>query len=261
MSDRSRRRAPPALRPLAATAGVTFRGFFHDRSLIAALALVLASLGFAAVLSSASVGSGERLAADIGWAAAGLFGWLLALSYGSGLADRGGVLGPVELARPVSASLLLAGRFLGLGAGLAAYAGLATLALLVWLASAYGAAAEAAVVSGWLLLLRLLVVLALAVFFSALVHPAAAATLAAAAAAAGWFSGSLPPAPPLSYLQPLSAAARLLLPDLSILEPVSSPNFAALVRPTLYAILYSAGTMAAALVLFPRLARRSRAPH
>ena len=250
------------LRPLGATAAVTLRGALEGGGLAAAFALVLASLAFGAALGGASLGSEERLVADIGWAAAGLMGWLLALTQGSGLADRGGVLGPSELARPVSWPLLLAGRFLGLALALGAYAALATAALLVVLGAGYGAAPAPVLAAGWLLLLRLVVLLSISVLFAALLRPAVAATLAAAAGAAGWFSGSLPPLENPDAPALLAAAARFLLPDFRSLAAVpgagetASGVLAALAWPTLHAALYSAGTILAALVLFPFFARR-----
>lgn len=281
MTGALRRRAVAAAGPVAATVAVTLRGFLHDRGPIAALALLVPSLLLGSALASTSVGSAARLTADFGWAAAGLFGWLLALAHGSGLADRGGVLGPSELARPLSPSLLLAGRFLGLGAGLGGYAAFSTAVLLVWLSWGHGVAPAAVVSAGWLLLLRLLVVLSLAVFFFTLARPVAAASLAAAAGGAGWFTGSLPPLGGPSLVAPLSTAARFLLPDFRALEPAFPSAFsfpsetaialtettgsefalfesvAALGWPTLYAALYAAGALLAALAIFPGLRRRS----
>ena len=245
-----------AIRVLAATAAVTLRGFLRDRSVLAALILTVLAPALGAALSAASVGSRERLTEDLGWAAAGMLGWLLALAHGSGLADRGGVLGAFALSRPVSPSLLLAGRFLGLLAGLSAYAALGTGVLALWLFWPVGTASPALFGTGWLLLLRLAVVLALGLLFFTVLRPAAAAPGAAAVAAAGWLPIPEAPAP--------AALARLAAPDLRALEPPLaglSPEFpetlAALAWPTLYAALYAGGTVTLALSVFPALAGRS----
>lgn len=248
---------------LAPTAVVTLRGFLAERSLPAALALVLASIGLAVVLTDASLGHEGRLEADVGWAVAELLGWFLAVTHGAGLAGRPGVLGSFALARPVSAGLLLSGRFLGIAAGLFLYTGAATLVVVVWVSGWHGAAPAAVLGMGWLLLLRLVVVLAVATFFAALLRPAVAATLAAAFCFAGWFAGNLSPAPNPAALRPLSVFAKHALPNFPGLEaplaglPAGAPDMAATLHgATLYAALYVAAMVLAALAAFPSKARR-----
>ena len=256
-------------RGFAAVAGMTFRGFFRDRSLPAALAALAAALLAGALLSGATLDGEGRLVRHAGAAAAGLLGWALALAHGSGLAGRGGALDRAALAAPVPSPVLLGGRFLGLAAGLLAWAALAS-ALLGFGAALSGGAPEGGVAGlvgfGWFLGLRLLVVLALALLFSTLVPPAAAAILAGAAALAGFLPTSLPAAPfgetsagPLAY-----RLLRLLLPDLSRLDPaVPGEGLFPLDLPfglpfglpldlhaLLYAVLYAGAALAGALALF-----------
>ena len=249
--------------PLAATALVTLRGFVSEKGLIAALLLVLAAMGFGAVLSDASLGHEGRLEADAGWAAAELLGWVLAVAYGAALAGRPGVLGSFALARPVSAALLLGGRFLGLAAGLFLYTAAVTMVLAAWLTAGQGAAPAAVAGMGWLLLLRLLVVLAAATFFAAVARPAVAVALAAAFCFAGWFAGNLAPGASPSGLRPLSGLAEFVLPNFPGLEAplaglpaVWAEVAVALSGPTLYAALYAGAMVLAALAAFPSRARR-----
>ena len=244
-------------RVFAAAAGITVRGFARDRSLPAALAALAAGLFAAALLSGATLDGEGRLVRHAGAAAAGLLGWALALAHGSGLAGRGGALDRAALAAPVSPSLLLAGRFLGLAAGLFAWTALAS-ALLGFGAAVSGGGPEGGLAGlfgfGWFLGLRLLVVLALALLFSTLVPPAAAAILAGAAALAGFLPTS-PPDP--SFGEPAAGpfAYRLLrplLPDFSRLDPAVSGEglFPLGLDALLYAALYAGAALAAALALF-----------
>lgn len=248
---------------LAATAAVTLRGFFGERSLLVALALFLGSIGFAGTLTDASLGHGGRLEADVGWVAAELLGWFLAVTHGAGLAARPGVFGSFALARPVSAGLLLGGRFLGIAAGLLLYAGSVTMVLVIWLSAGYGAGPAAVLGTGWLLFLRLLAVLAVATLFMAVARPAVAATLAAAFCVGGWFAGNLAPELSPPALRPLSVLAKHLLPNfpgldipLAGLAAGAAEAPPALYGPTLYATLYVGAMLLAALAAFPSTARR-----
>lgn len=249
--------------PLAATAVVTLRGFLSERGVVAALALVLASIGLGVAVSDASLGPEGRLEADAGWAAAELFGWFLALTHGAALAGRPGVLGSFTFARPVPAGLLLTGRFLGIAAGLLLFTAIVTAILIGWLSGWLGAAPAAVFGTGWLLLLRLVVVLAAATFFLSLARPAVAASLAAAFCLAGWFAGnpSLDLTP--SALRPLSALARFVLPNfpdlagpLAGLPDAGAEVSAALYGPTVYAALYVAALVVGALAAFSAGHRR-----
>lgn len=244
-------------RVLAAAAGITVRGFARDRSLPAALAALAAGLFAAALLSGATLDGEGRLVRHAVAAAAGLLGWALALAHGSGLAGRGGALDRAALAAPVSPSLLLGGRFLGLAAGLFAWTALAS-ALLGFGAALFGGGPEGGLAGlfgfGWFLGLRLLVVLALALLFSTLVPPAAAAILAGAAALAGFLPTS-PPNP--SFGEPAAGPFayrlfRFLLPDFSRLDPaVPGEGLLPLgLHALLYAALYAGAALAAALALF-----------
>ena len=248
---------------LAATAVVALRSFVSERSLVASLALVVVSLGIGVALADASLGHEGRFEADIAWASAEALGWFLALTQGAGLAGYRGVLGSFALARPVPANLLLAGRFLGLAAGLFLYAAAVSVILLAWLSDWSGTASVPVLGLGWLLWLRLLVVLAVATFLLALARPSVAAPLAAASCVAGWFFGSVSPAPSPLALRPLSVFATFVLPDFPALDaPLGGlPDALAAVSvllagPTLYAALYAAAMVAAAIAIFPRRARR-----
>ena len=248
---------------LTATATVVLRGFLAERGVAAALTLVVASLGIGVALSGASLGHEGRLESDLGWAAAELVGWLLALAYGGGLAGYRGVLGSFALARPVGAGLLLCGRFFGLAAGLLAYCAAVSVVVGGWLLLSSGGMGGAPASQGWLLWLRLVVVLAVATFLLALARPMVATPLAGAFCVAGWFFGSVPAGPDPSVLRPLSALAAFVLPDFLALDaPLSGmpdgirETGRLLSGPTLYGALYTAAMVAAGTVVFPWRARR-----
>ena len=248
--------------PLTVTAAVVLRGFMAERSLLAALVLLFSCFGAGVLLSDASLGPGGRLESNVAWVLAEVLGWSLALIHGAGLAGRRGVLGAFALARPVSAGLLLGGRFLGLAAGLLLYVAVVSAALTAWLFVAHGGATAAVLGIGWLLWLRLLVILAVSTLFLALVRPTVAIVLAALSSLAGWLAASFPSAGPV-YLQPVTELATLVLPDLRALDaPVAGFPEAGLMLtgPTLYAILYAAAMVAAAIAVFPWRARQPDAP-
>lgn len=252
--------------PLTATAAVVLRGFVAERSLLAALALVLAGSGAGVLLSDASPGPGGRFESNVAWVLAEVLGWSLALTHGAGLVGGRGVLGAFGLARPVSAGLLLGGRFLGLAAGLLLYVAVVGATLAAWLAAAHGSATASVLGIGWLLWLRLLVILAVSTLFLALVRPAVAIVLAALFSLAGWLTATFPAAGPV-YLERVTGLSTLVLPDLPALDaPLAGlPGrfFEAgpmLVGPTLYAVLYAAAMVAAAIAVFPWRARRPGAP-
>ncbi|MDE2710711.1 MAG: hypothetical protein OXI65_02985 [Acidobacteriota bacterium] len=248
--------------PLTATAAVVLRGFVAERSLLAALVLVLSGFGAGVLVSDASLGPGARFESNVAWVFAEVLGWSLALTHGAGVVGGRGVLGAFGLARPVSSGLLLAGRFLGLAAGLLLYVAVVGATLSAWLAVAHGSATAAVPGIGWLLWLRLLVILAVSTLFLALVRPAVAIALAVLFSLAGWLAGSLPAAGP-AYLQPVTRLAALVLPDLSALDaPIAgipgslSEAAPMLVGPTVYAILYAVAMVAAAIAVFPWWSRQ-----
>ena len=249
---------------LGAAAAITLRGFLRERSVPAAAFVLVAAVALGAVLTGATLETDARLARHLGGGAAGLLGWLLALAYGSGLAGRGAALHPAALARPVPPALLLAGRFLGLAAGLALWAALATLLLAAGL-GALGADLTGTAVFGVFLALRLTLVLTLAVSGAALLPAAPAAILAAAAGIAGFLPGRLDPVEkPVAVgsegvAAPLFGLLRSLLPDFSVLEhPLSGaalsppPPLPALAGPILYTALYAGAILTLALVLYRR---------
>lgn len=214
------------------------------------------------LLSDASLGPEGRFGSNVAWLFAEVLGWSLALTYGVGLVGSRGVLGAFALARPVSAGLLLGGRFLGLAAGLLLYVAVVAATVSAWLLVAHGGAAAAVLGVGWLLWLRLLVVLAVSTLFLALVRPTVALVLATLCSIAGWLAASFPAAGPAA-LEPVTRLATLVLPDLRALDaplagvPAAGPMLAG---PTLYAVLYAAAMVAAAIAVFPWRARHPAAP-
>ena len=234
--------------------------------MLVALALVLLCFGAGVLLGDASLGQEGRFESNAAWVLAEVLGWSLALTHGAGLVGSRGVLGAFALARPVSAGLLLGGRFAGLAAGLFSYVAVVGATLLAWSLVAHGGPAPTVFGVGWLLWLRLLVILAVSTLFLALVRPGVAIVLAALSSLAGWLAASFPVAGPV-YLEPVTRLATLVLPDLPALDTpmaglpgsFSEAGFM-LVAPTLYAIAYAAAMVAAAIAIFPWRARQPTAP-
>ena len=218
-------------------------------------------------LGDGSLAGEGRVESNLAWLVAELLGWLLALAHGAGLVGGRGVLAAFALARPVPAGLLLAGRFLGLAAGLFLYVAAVSVTLSGWLFLAHGAGVAAVLGLGWLLWLRLIVILAVSTLLLALSRPTAAAALAALISLAGWLAASFPGTTSPVALKPIRWFASLVVPDLPALDaPIAglSGSFAAvgfeLLGPTLYAVFYTAAMIAAAVTVFPWRARRPAAP-
>jgi len=219
------------------------------------------------LLGDASLAGEGRIESNLAWLVAELLGGLLALAHGAGLVGRRGVLGAFALARPIPAGLLLAGRFLGLAAGLFLYVVAVSVTLSGWLFLAHGAGVAAILGLGWLLWLRLIVVLAVSTLLLALARPTAAAPLAALISLAGWLAASFPGTGSPAALKAIRWFASLVVPDLPALDaPIAGlpGSFAAvgleLLGPTLYAVFYTAAMVAAAVTVFPWRARRPAAP-
>ncbi len=207
---------------------------------------VLFGLGLGHALTGATVDPGGRLAIHLGWLVAGCAGWGLAIGYGSGLTDRGGVLGPTILASPAGTGLVVLARSLGIMAGLASFSALATLFILLVSGAAYGTSPAPLLVTGCFLLFRLLVVFAIATFFGRLLRPFSAALFGVLAAASGW----IPDAPDSAF----AAAGRYLLPRLPLLTPSGETGREVLPELLLPAALHTLAYAGAVLLLAASLA-------
>lgn len=232
--------------------------------LLRMLALFLAVLLLATRLASPlALGEGRRVTLDLGLGLLSLFGFLLVMLLGTRMVQQEveGRTILLVLARPVRRIEFLLGKLLGLlgvvGIGLAGMLGILALVLLT---AGYGVDASLAV-AGLCAFLELAMVSALAVLLAACTSPILSAFLLLALYVAGHLlHGLLEMARMVS--QPLLAGALRgafhLLPRLDLygtaLQAVHGTPLpaGAVLWGVAYAVLYSAGVLALALLAFRR---------
>ncbi len=225
--------------------------------LLFALLLVVLSL----VLSSLTVGEMHRIASDLGLTAMEAMGSLIAVFLGASV-----VAGDVErrvlypvIAKPVTRSQYLLGRYLGLAATLLVNLAVmgATLAAMLALEARSLRPLDLALLSAYAMMgVQFLVVAAIAVFFSSVTSTTLAAIFALALTIAGRLSNDLRTlwsgegagiGRALWYLLPNLSALSL---NESVVYRAPPPAAAWLAVP--YALLYAAAALALAAAAFER---------
>ena len=239
----------------------TFREAIRDRILYSLLVFALAMIGGSVVLSKLSVGGEVRIIKDLGLAAIGLVGILIAVFIGVGLVYKEierRTLYPI-ITKPIRRADFILGKFLGLTLTLAVNVAIMG-AGLVLIASAMEARPT------WELLLpvgltfvKLMVVTAIAVLFSTFSTPTLSAIFTLALVVVGSLANDLKLfaatfGGPL--LQGVVAALYLVLPNLTTLDvggavvhgrPVPA---AVATLAGAYGLAYVAALLAAAVWIF-----------
>lgn len=246
---------------LAAIASVTVREALRRRLQVTLLLFALLLVAASLVASSLTVGEMHRIASDLGLTAMELMGSLTAVLLGAGL-----VAGDIErrvvypiVAKPVTRTQYLLGRYLGLAATLwlNLFVMAAMLSSLLALEAGSLAPIDAALLSAFAMMgVQFLVVAAVAVLFSSVTTSTLAAIFTLAITLAGHLSNDLR----TLWQGSGSALGRVLwyvLPNLSALSlndhviyrvPPAAPVWLA----ALYALLYAATALAVAAAAFER---------
>ena len=165
------------IKKTAAIALNTYREIVRDRIFYSLLVFVVFIILFAVVLGSLSVGQDERILKDIGLAAIGLIGGIIAIFAGCNLIyreiERKTIF--VIFTKPVSSTQFIAGKYIGLSAAVSVMVALMGLfmSLVLGLTSHQGFGAEVAQLFMPVVLvqLELLLLLAIATFFSTFATP------------------------------------------------------------------------------------------
>jgi Cu-processing system permease protein len=244
-----------------ALAGVTLREALRRKVQINLLIFGLVLLVATLVLSTLTIGEMHRIASDLGLTAMEAMGSLIAVFLGAGLVagdvDRR-VLYPV-IAKPVTRSQYLVGRYLGLAATLLlnlVVMGLTLAAVLVAVERSLRPL-DLALLSAFAMIgVQFLVVAAIAVLFSAVTTTTLAAIFALALTIAGRMSTDLR----TLWTGPgagLGKALWYLLPNLSALSLNESvvyrtPPPATAWLAVLYGLLYAGAALAIASAAFER---------
>jgi ABC-type transport system involved in multi-copper enzyme maturation permease subunit len=157
----------------AAIAFNTFREAIRDRILYSLLVFALAMIGASVVLSMLSVGAEERIIKDLGLAAIGLVGTLIAVFLGVGLVYK-----EIErrtlytiITKPIRRADFVLGKYLGLALTLAVNVAAMGAGLILLTSSMEARPTWELLLPLALTLLKLLVVTAIAVLFSTFSTP------------------------------------------------------------------------------------------
>ncbi|MGH7408615.1 MAG: ABC transporter permease [Candidatus Methylomirabilales bacterium] len=245
----------------AAIAFNTFREAIRDRILYSLLVFALAMIGGSVILTTLSVGGEARIIKDLGLAAIGLVGTLIAVFIGVGLVYK-----EIErrtlytiIIKPIRRADFILGKFLGLTLTLAVNVAIMGVGL-VLLASAMEARLT------WELLLpvgltfvKLMVVTAIAVLFSTFSTPTLSAIFTLALVVVGSLANDLKLfaatfGGPL--LQWVVAALYLVLPNLATLDVGGAVVHGRPVPATVatlaaaYGLAYAAALLAGAVWIF-----------
>ena len=248
---------------IAAIATHTFKEAVRDRILVLFVMFAFAMMAASTLLSWLTVGSELKIVTDLGLGALALFGTMIAIFIGITLVHK-----EVEkktiyavLAKPVARWEFLVGKYCGLMLTLAIVTGLMAifyLALVWWKAGAFPAHLLAAVL---LTYMELSIITAVAILFSTFTTPMLAAVFTVAIYVVGhltWGLTNFVEVAPGAATQYLVTFLYYALPDLETFNvcsrvvhglPVSRVYVLDAVG---YAMAYSAGMLAIAVIVFRR---------
>jgi Cu-processing system permease protein len=261
---------------VARIAANVFKESVRDKVLYSIVLFAMIVIAASLLLGQLTAGQEVKIIKDLGLAAISLFGHFIAIFIGIGLVSK-----EVErrsiyalLAKPMSRTELLIGKFFGLLTTLAVNVSVMTAALVVVLAI-YGALTPAEVAKAWeapatdpriavaafLILAELAVVTAIAIFFSTFTSPVLAAAFTVGLVIAGQFGADLKNFEQVVESAPVAWAARALyyvLPNLAPFDVKSQvvhaqPVAASYVALTVgYGVLYVGGLLTLASLFFSR---------
>jgi Cu-processing system permease protein len=241
----------------------TYREAVRDKLLYNLLMFAALMIASSVLLAQLQIGKDERIYRDVGLAAIAFFGVLIAIFVGINLVYREISTKTVYtmLSKPVRRWEFLVGKYVGLLSLLAVEVAIMSacfLGVLVWKGSDFSLGLVWAI---GLIYLELALVTAIAIFFSSFTSP----YLAGMFTVALWIIGHLLADlrafgnhSDVAGLKPLVEALYWTLPNLDRLDfkaDASAGNPIELARAgmaALYAVLYSAGLMMAAMLLFQR---------
>ncbi len=201
----------------------TFREAIRDRILYSLLVFALAMIGVSLVLSTLSVGGEVKIIKDLGLAAIGLVGTLIAVFIGVGLVHK-----EIErrtlyaiITKPIRRAEFVLGKFLGLALTLAVNVIIMGAGLLALASAMEARLAWELLLPIGLAFLKLMVVTAIALLFSTFSTPTLSAICTLALVAVGGLAADLKLFAATfgePFLQTVVAVVYLILPNLAVLN-------------------------------------------
>ena len=248
---------------IAHIASNTFREAVRDRVLYNLIAFALLMSGAAVLVGQVSFGIERLVVVNLGLTAVSLFGIVIAIFIGIGLVSK-----EIEkrtlytvLSRPVQRWEFIVGKFFGLAGTLAVNTFLMAIgvfAALLYVAHQFHGSDGWIAVALYFIILQFLMMTALALFFSSFASPLMAAVFAFALFVIGNFAEDLRGFAAMTHgLQRwMATGAAYMLPNFSAFNVITSvaheqPVAGSLIfYNTLYALVYTAMAMAAAVLIF-----------
>jgi len=244
----------------------TFRESVRDRVLFNLIAFALLMIGSSLLVGQLAIGDLHKVITDIGLSAMRFFGMLIAIFIGIQLVfkeiERKTVFG--LLARPLSRSQLVLGKFAGLGLTLAVNSAVMLAGIILsilFVKATFSNQLSAVIPATYMIFLELLVTTALALMFSTISSPALSAMLTFMLYVAGNFSENLRVLASTSD----SAPARIVLtslyyvlPNLGNFSVISTAAYGTVVPigrlafATGYALVYCGMLLSIAILVFER---------
>jgi ABC-type transport system involved in multi-copper enzyme maturation permease subunit len=251
---------------VAAIALHTFKESVREKALYSLLVFALLMFGAALLLGTISVGINEIALANLGLSAISVFGLVIAILTGISLVSKEMERRTLYnvLSKPVARAEFILGKFLGLVLTLLANTGVMTVGfyfLLFYEKGRMTAADLAPLEAVYLILLQLALVVAVAMFFSTISAPALAAVFTFSLFVIGNLLGDLRGFGEQSastVLRDLLRALSLILPDFGSFNHIAAAAHGELIpgcdilAHSLYALLYSAVVLSAAILIFER---------
>lgn len=239
----------------------TFREAIRDRILYSLLVFALAMIAGSLVLSTLSVGGEVKIIKDLGLAAIGLVGTLIAVFIGVGLVHK-----EIErrtlyaiITKPIHRAEFVLGKFLGLALTLAVNVAIMGASLLLLASAMEARLTWELLLPVGLTFLKLMVVTAIAILFSTFSSPTLSAIFTLALVVVGSLAEDLKLFAATfggPFLQAVVTAVYLVLPNLAVLNlggavvhgrPVPA---AAAGLATAYGLAYVAALLAGAVWIF-----------
>jgi ABC-type transport system involved in multi-copper enzyme maturation permease subunit len=250
---------------LSAIAWNTFREAVRDRVLYNLILFVLFLVASAPLFSQISIGLEKQMLVNVGLSSISLFGVIIAILVGIGLVSK-----EIEkktlytiLSRPVRRWEFIAGKYLGLLITLVVNTALMTVgfyvALLVFIHGLTRADAML-LVAVYFIVLQFMMMVAITLLFSTFSTPILSAIFAFALFVIGTFGEDLKNFAAMSQgaTKWLATAAAYVMPNFASLNVIAqaaheqSMSGRLVVFNTIYALFYSVGVTAAAVLIFER---------
>lgn len=250
---------------IAHIASNTFREAVRDRVLYNLIAFALLLSGAAILVGQISIDIERLVVVNLGLTAVSLFGVVIAIFIGIGLVSK-----EIEkrtlytvLSRPVRRWEFIVGKFFGLAGTLVVntfFMGIGVFAALLYVAHRFSRPDASILIALYFIILEFLIICALALLFSAFSTPLLSAVFAFALFIIGSFADDLRGFAGMSHgiARWFATAAAHLVPNFSAFNVISAVAHEQAVggqlilQNTLYALVYTAMILSAAVLIFER---------